>query len=308
MTFISKLQMIAASAACVLVLSGCTNSNAGSNSTSTAAQTQQSLAGVSQSGTANQQNAAVPLIKGRWVTVSRVVDGDTVELEGGDRVRMIGVNTPETVKPGEPEQPYGKQASDFTKSQIQGKRLFLETDVQEKDQYGRILGYLYTQEPKNQDELEKYMFNAILLREGYAQLMTIQPNSKYADTFVKFQRQAREGNKGLWALGIYKDASTSTNDVFVQGKAPGKQTTAAANSPSTPTSSSSNAPASSAAQTAAPQSQAGCAKPMIKGNHSSSGELIYHVPGGAYYDRTKAEEMFCTEAEAQAAGYRASKR
>lgn len=165
----------------------------------------------------SQQDLQSVHIKGRWSTVVKVSDGDTVELEGGEKVRLIGVNTLETVKPGVKPMPYGKEASNFTKSQLQRKKVFVEVDVQPKDKYGRTLAYLYLQEPKTQDDIEKYMFNAILLKEGYAQLMTIPPNVKYVDLFLKLQRQAREQNKGLWALGIYKDSATNS-DVFLNGK------------------------------------------------------------------------------------------
>lgn len=165
---------------------------------------------------------SIALIKGRWGTVTRVVDGDTLELEGREKVRLIGVNTPETVKPGVAPMPYGKEASNFTKKTLSGKRVFVETDVQPKDRYGRTLAYIYLQEPKSQADLEKIMVNAMLLEEGYAQLMTIQPNSKYADLFVKLQRQGREAKKGMWSLNIYKDSASNTNDVYLQGKAPKK--------------------------------------------------------------------------------------
>lgn len=250
-----------------------------------------------------QQKSAYPIIKGRWATVTHVADGDTVELEGKEKVRLIGVNTPETVKPGVEPMPYGKEASNFTKSQLQGKKVFIELDVQSKDKYGRTLAYLYLQEPKTQEEVETYMFNAILLREGYAQLMTIPPNVKYSDLFVKLQRQAREEKKGIWGLGLYKDSATSTADVFLDGKHPSKQNI-------------NNSALQAPVQTApynnsggiATSSKNGCAQPTIKGNINSKGEKIYHVPGGQYYDKTIAEEWFCTEAEAQAAGYRKSKR
>jgi micrococcal nuclease len=159
---------------------------------------------------------------GRWATVTHVADGDTLTLDGGEKVRLVGVNTPETVKPGTPVQPYGKEASDYTKSHLQGKKVFVKTDVQPTDRYGRTLAYVFLKEPKTDADVEAYMYNAVLVREGYAQLMTIPPNVKYTDLFVRLQHQAHEQNKGLWALGIYKDAAKSTNDVFLPGKAPKK--------------------------------------------------------------------------------------
>lgn len=171
-----------------------------------------------QAGSKNEQTvAAASVVEGRWAVVSRVSDGDTIQLDNGEKVRMIGVNTPETVAPNTPKQPYGEEASAFTKSRLEGKKVFIETDVEEKDRYGRTLAYVFVQEPTSEAEIQEYMFNAILLRDGYAQLMTIQPNVKYQEMFIGLQRAAREANKGLWALGIYKDSSKSTKDVFLPG-------------------------------------------------------------------------------------------
>jgi micrococcal nuclease len=133
-----------------------------------------------------------PDTHGEWVTVKRVVDGDTFELTNGEKVRLIGVDTPETVKPNTPVQPYGKEASDFTKKMLTGKKIRLETDVQERDKYGRILAYAYLEDGT--------FFNELLLREGYAQIMTVPPNVKYADHFRSVQQKAREQGKGLWGL------------------------------------------------------------------------------------------------------------
>lgn len=144
--------------------------------------------------------------------VDRVIDGDTMVVsfvfdDGSkylkERVRFLGVDTPETVHPKKPVQYYGKEASDFTKKSLDGKTVWLQTDVNPKDRYDRMLAYVWLKEPKAKDledekAVRKYMYNARLLLDGYGQLMTIQPNSRYADMFVHFQREAREANKGLW--------------------------------------------------------------------------------------------------------------
>lgn len=137
------------------------------------------------------------------VFVQRVVDGDTivVDFPSGEqeRVRLIGVNTPETVHPKKPVEYYGKEASDFTKRELTGKRVWLQMDVQVRDRYQRALGYVWLEAPKEDESaVRRGMFNARLLLEGYGQVMTIQPNSRYAEMFVGFQREAREQNKGLW--------------------------------------------------------------------------------------------------------------
>ena len=144
--------------------------------------------------------------------VERVVDGDTMIVsfifdDGSkylkERVRFLGVNTPETVHPNKPVEYYGKEASNFTKSELTDKTLWLQTDVEVKDRYGRMLAYVWLKEPSKKDlddeeAIRENMFNAKLLLDGYAQLMTVQPNSRYSNLFVHFQREARQENKGLW--------------------------------------------------------------------------------------------------------------
>ena len=137
------------------------------------------------------------------VSVTRVVDGDTihVNMNGRDEtVRLIGVDTPETVKPNSPVEPYGKEASAFTKSQLSGKTVYLEMDAGERDKYKRLLAYVWLEPPTevNDQEIRSKMFNAKLLLDGYAQLLTIQPNVKYSDYFTQYQKEARENNRGLW--------------------------------------------------------------------------------------------------------------
>lgn len=144
--------------------------------------------------------------------VERVVDGDTAIVsfifdDGSkylkERVRFIGVNTPETVHPNKPVEYYGKEASNFTKSELTGKTVWLQTDVGVQDRYGRMLAYVWLKEPSkkdldNEDSIREYMFNAKLLLDGYAQLSTVQPNTRYSNLFVHFQREARQESKGLW--------------------------------------------------------------------------------------------------------------
>ena len=137
--------------------------------------------------------------------VARAVDGDTLKLSDGRRVRLIGVDTPElhysekllrdsrrTHKDIEAIQALGKRAADFTKQLCEGKTVKIELDVRRYDKYGRLLAYIY---------LEDGTFvNAKIIEEGYAQVMTIPPDVKYADYFLKLQREARENHKGLWAV------------------------------------------------------------------------------------------------------------
>ncbi|AVX31511.1 micrococcal nuclease [Carboxydocella thermautotrophica] len=148
--------------------------------------------------------------------VLSVSDGDTihVSLNGkNERVRMIGVNTPEIAHPelGIKEQPYGQAAKNYTSKALQGRKVFLEFDVEKRDKYGRLLAYVWLEKPFSNQETEarKKMFNAILLQNGYAQVMTIPPNVKYADFFVKLQREARNQGKGLWGIPVVNKVSSA---------------------------------------------------------------------------------------------------
>jgi micrococcal nuclease len=130
---------------------------------------------------------------GKVVAVSRVVDGDTIEVspavDGNSDVRLIGVDTPETYGGTEP---YGGKASAFTTQQLEGRQVALEFDVERIDPYNRELAYVWLQDGK--------MFNEVLVREGYAQVATFPPNVKYTDRFLDAQREARAEGAGLWGL------------------------------------------------------------------------------------------------------------
>ncbi|APC46453.1 thermonuclease [Aeribacillus phage AP45] len=134
-------------------------------------------------------------------TVARVVDGDTFELTDGRKVRLIGVNTPESTTRTEE---YGKEASNYTSSKLTGKQVWLQKDVSETDRYGRLLRIVWLQIPNddmNESEIRSKMFNANLVLNGYAEPSTYPPDVKYADYFRKFAREAREKEVGLWAYG-----------------------------------------------------------------------------------------------------------
>ena len=122
--------------------------------------------------------------------VQRAVDGDTVVLLGGERVRYIGVDTPELHHPRKPVQPYAREAMEFNRKLVEGKKVRLETDVERRDKYNRLLAYVFLEDGR--------FVNAELVKAGYAQLLTIPPNVKYADLFRKLQREARKANRGLW--------------------------------------------------------------------------------------------------------------
>lgn len=129
------------------------------------------------------------------VVVHKVVDGDTFHAldESGRvlKIRLIGLDAPETRKSEFKDIGYyGKEATAYLKSLIGGKSVSLEFDIGKKDRYGRLLAYVF---------LEDGTFvNAELIRQGYAQVLTVPPNVKYADEFVRLQRKARRANRGMW--------------------------------------------------------------------------------------------------------------
>jgi len=119
----------------------------------------------------------------------RVIDGDTIELETGQRVRYIGIDTPETVHPSKPVQCYGQEASAKNKELVEGKEIYLEKDVSETDKFGRLLRYIW---------LGDLLINEYLVREGYAFSTTYSPDVKYQHLFLEAERKARQEEKGLW--------------------------------------------------------------------------------------------------------------
>jgi micrococcal nuclease len=124
--------------------------------------------------------------------VTRVVDGDTVEVLIGGReedVRYIGVDTPETVKPGTPIQCFGRQASAFNHRLVEGRTVRIAFDRERRDVYGRLLGYVY---------LSGEFVNAELVRRGFARTLTIAPNDTFAPFFARLQSRAGRAGLGLW--------------------------------------------------------------------------------------------------------------
>lgn len=213
--------------------------------------------------------------------VVRAVDGDTiiVRIDGVDeKIRMVLVDTPESVHPRKPVEFFGKEASEYTKSNLEGKTVYLQKDVTDRDRYGRLLRYVWvarpeTDEPTN-EEVERLMYNAQLLKEGYANLATFPPDVKYVDFFRELEREARDNDRGLWnpeaqqAYETEQDETEKSKDELKELHESGEQ--------------------------------------LIKGNKKS---MIYHIPGGKYYDSLEGDniELFKTEDEAIAAGFRKSK-
>ena len=140
--------------------------------------------------------------------VLRVVDGDTIEIQwqnGKEKIRMIGVDTPETVHPQKGEEPYGREASNFTKQNLQSKSIWIEFDVEQRDRYKRLLAYVFTTEGK--------FFNATLIENGYAQLSTYPPNVRWVELFRVLQTNARENQRGLWKANLNNEIKPPQSNV-----------------------------------------------------------------------------------------------
>ncbi len=128
--------------------------------------------------------------------VVRVIDGDTIELETGEKVRYIGVDTPETKHPNKPVQCFGREAAQKNKELVEGKEILLEKDISETDRYGRLLRYIYLPNPEATDEA--IFVNEFLIEQGFAQVITYPPDVKYHPLLLQAQKQAQSEEKGLW--------------------------------------------------------------------------------------------------------------
>lgn len=214
--------------------------------------------------------------------VVSVTDGDTIKVRINgqvEAVRFLLVDTPETNHPRLGEQPYGQEAKAFTNQLLEGKTVQLEKDVSDRDKYNRLLYYIYVDGKSVQEEL---------LRNGLARVAYVYvPNTKYVDQYYEIQKEAQEKGVGIWSVENY-----AQEDGFHEEIIEGTQTET-----------------NNQNQTAE-QPTGDC---TIKGNISSSGDKIYHMPGQQFYDVTqidtsKGEKYFCSREEAEQAGFRASQR
>jgi endonuclease YncB( thermonuclease family) len=130
-------------------------------------------------------------VPSEYVLVNRVIDGDTIELETGEKVRYIGINTPESVDPRRGVQCFGQEASAYNKAVVVGKNVRLVKDVSNTDKYGRLLRYVYLPDGT--------FVNLTLVQNGYARASTFPPDVKYSKTFMAAEREAREAGRGLWS-------------------------------------------------------------------------------------------------------------
>lgn len=218
--------------------------------------------GISETGGSGIKNDSKDFV-GEY-KVARVIDGDTIEIEGGERVRYIGIDTPETVDPRKPVQCFGVEASNKNKELAEGKTVRLEKDTTDRDKYKRLLRYVYVGDD---------FINLELVKQGFAYSYSYPPDIKYQKEIVAAQQEAEKSKSGLWnacPLDASKSATVPKEDISQEN------------------------------------TSGDC---TIKGNIGTTGEKIYHLVGCGSYAKTTIEEnrgekMFCSEAEAQAAGWR----
>ncbi|MGE7602199.1 thermonuclease family protein [Peribacillus sp. NPDC097675] len=258
-------------AICLLTLTGCQemlDDSTDENSTeeNTTSSTENAL-------TTDNKDSSESKGKTFKAEIVRVVDGDTVKIKTAngreETVRLLLIDTPETVHPSKPVQPFGPEASKFTKELLPaGSEVEVETGIGERDKYGRLLAYFY---------VDGKMVNKLLLEKGLARVAYVYaPNTKYLDELEAIQKQAQKKEVGIWSIENY-----ATSKGFDDSKA--EKVTAEK-----------------------PTKKTSCSNPEIKGNINSKGDKIYHIPSGQYYKITKEEELFCTEQEAVNAGFRKS--
>lgn len=219
-------------------------------------------------------------------TITKVSDGDTVKikLSNGkeESVRLLLIDTPETVHPSKPVQPFGPEASAFAKEFFKvGDTVNVDIDVSERDKYGRLLAYLWK---------DGILYQDAIIEAGLARVAYVYaPNTAYVDSLRENQSIAQKKGIGIWSIENY--ASEQGFDDGAESQAPVAPVK--------------EAPAASGGTISDANGDGLCND--VKGNEGSGGN-IYHVPGGSFYEKTKPEQTFCTEQEAVDAGFRKSQR
>jgi len=121
--------------------------------------------------------------------VTKIIDGDTVQLESGEIVRYLGIDTPEIATKDSGPEFYSREAARYNKKLVFMKKVKLEFDVEKKDQYGRLLAYVFVKD---------VFVNGELVKHGYAKAMVKPPNLKYRDALLNYQKKAMDEERGLW--------------------------------------------------------------------------------------------------------------
>ncbi len=158
------------------------------------------LTGVSHRNTATLYDHSIKTEYGQSIKVMRVIDGDTIELINGDRLRYVGIDTPEEVDPRKPVQCFAKEAAAANKELVEGKSITFYKDVSFHDKYGRWLGFVYLDDGT--------FINLELVKHGFAFSYPYKPDTSHAGEFEKAEVQARQSSLGLWAICSVHQTST----------------------------------------------------------------------------------------------------
>ncbi len=243
-----------------------------------------------QSTTSNQTASPVvtPTVTSSYL-VNNVIDGDTVDVSKDgktDRIRLIGIDTPET-DPRNTVECFGKEATARATQLMKGKTVTLESDPSQDnvDKYGRLLRYVFLADGTN--------VNYLMVKEGFAQEYTYNLPYKYQSSFRSAQAEAKSLKLGLWGTACTPTVAPTKTQEQTSTVAP-SNTIIPVVAPITPV---------------AEVNNTGC---NIKGNISSDDEKIYHTTDCPYYaktkiDTSKGERWFCSESEAISAGWRKAK-
>ena len=144
-----------------------------------------------------EQAAEVPAAQATssWHVVERVIDGDTIDIDTGERVRFLGVDTPER------DECYFAESTDFVRSWLEGKEVRLEQDVRDRDVHGRLLRYIFIAElPGGGATSSEQLVNQVLLERGYARSLPIGPDDRYRTNFYSAQQTAQAAAEGKWGV------------------------------------------------------------------------------------------------------------
>ena len=128
----------------------------------------------------------------------RVIDGDTIDVRVGNwltgkiyRVRMIGIDAPETKHPRKGTEPYGRKAARELRKALEGRKVYLELDSEAVDRYGRLLAYVYRSDGMDPQ--------ATLIRNGLARAVRYGKNSRHYFTYKRYEQEAKQAGRGIWA-------------------------------------------------------------------------------------------------------------
>ncbi|MDD9270220.1 thermonuclease family protein [Paenibacillus sp. GCM10023248] len=174
---------------------------------------------ATQAATTIQPAASPAAETNKYITakVTKVVDGDTIDVLIGDKketVRFVLVDTPETKHPSKPVEPFGPEASKFTTELLDGREVKLEKDVSERDTFGRLLMYVW---------LDDKMVNELLLEKGLARVAVYQPDVKYIDHFREIQKKAQQAGIGIWSIENYAKDDGYHPEVVKKAEEPVKE-------------------------------------------------------------------------------------